>query len=119
MSPHVAQVVAALSDAHAVLEKALADRISLIAIKLLITVAREADNHGEEGPTVKKIFAAMPSSQRGVRLQFNRLISEGLLELRPGKLDKRTKVVRLSAAGEAMFSELAKKVSTHLGRPPR
>ena len=104
--------------ARVLFDRVLSDNLSLIAMDILLAVASyrpESDGADADAPTVKWVFAAMPRSRRGVRLQFNRLIENGLLQVEVSNGDRRSKRVRLSATSRVLFEQIAHVVGH--GRP--
>jgi DNA-binding MarR family transcriptional regulator len=106
-----------LLAARFVLDRALSSGTSLIALDILISVARvgcESNSWRDAGPTVKELLLGLSHSRRGVRLQLNRLIAAGFLELRQHHADRRRRIVTLADAGVAMFSDLGAAVAVAL-----
>jgi hypothetical protein len=107
-------VVSAVCNARQIFEEALKPNCTLIAIDLLLAVARTASfdrrartaSHNREAvraPTVKELFAQLPHSARGARIHFNRLVADGFLLVERGDDDRRTRLVRLSPRGEQLL----------------
>jgi DNA-binding MarR family transcriptional regulator len=101
-------VVSAVCTARQIFEEALKPHCTLIAIDLLMAVARAAsfDRRAKtprRTPTVKELFGQLPHSARGARIHFNRLVAEGFLLVERGDDDRRTRMVRLSPRGEQLL----------------
>lgn len=106
----ISHAASVLVDARALFDRALSDNLSLIAMDILLAVASyrpESDGVDADAPTVKWVFAAMPRSRRGVRLQFNRLIENSLLLVEASNGDRRSKRVRLSPSSIQLFEQIA------------
>ncbi len=117
------EVASALVSARAVFARVLSDNPSLIAMDILLAVANyrpgfDGIDQTGDAPSVKWVFAAMPRSSRGVRLQFNRLVEDGLLDVKESEGDRRYKRVILSPAGMQLFEEVARAVRVHLPSQP-
>ena len=115
----ISHAASVLVGARALFDRALFDNLSLIAMDILLAVASyrpESNGSDADGPTVKWVFAAMPRSRRGVRLQFNRLIENGLLVVEASNGDRRSKRVRLSPTSILLFEQIALIVGGE-GRP--
>ncbi|MCX7272241.1 MAG: hypothetical protein NTV19_03345 [Burkholderiales bacterium] len=117
--PKISRAASVLVGARALFDRALSDNLSLIAMDILLAVANyrpESNGTDADAPTVKWVFAAMPRSRRGVRLQFNRLIENGLLLVEASNGDRRSKRVRLSPTSLLLFEQIALIVEGE-GRP--
>jgi DNA-binding MarR family transcriptional regulator len=112
--------VAALLRVRILLEEALYPGCTLIAIDLLLAAARgsptDRRDRSQCGPTVKELFAQVGHSSRGIRMHFDRLLQAGLLVVEPGRADRRTKTVRLSARGEQLIKRIAHALQISLER---
>jgi DNA-binding MarR family transcriptional regulator len=62
------------------------------------------------------LFAQVGHSSRGIRMHFDRLLEAGLLVVEPGRSDRRTKTVRLSARGEQLIKRIAHTLQTSFER---
>lgn len=107
----VKTVVAAVIRVRQVFDEALGPDGTSIAIDLLLAAGRlspfDRRCRAPQGPTVKQLFAQIPHSSRGTRIHFNRLVADGLLIVEPGRDDRRTRLVRLSARGEQVLRKVA------------
>ena len=112
--------VAALIRVRILLEEALYPGCTLIAIDLLLAAARgsptDRRDRSQCGPTVKELFAQVGHSSRGIRMHFDRLLEAGLMVVEPGRFDRRTKTVRLSARGEQLIKRIAHALQTSVER---
>lgn len=112
--------VAALIRVRILLEEALYPGCTLIAIDLLLAAARgsptDRRDRSQCGPTVKELFSQVGHSSRGIRMHFDRLLEAGLLVVEPGRSDRRTKTVRLSARGEQLIKRIAHALQTSFER---
>ena len=107
---------------RSILDESLHPGCTLIAIDLLLAAAHScpADrrDRSHSGPTVKELFSQLSHSSRGVRMHFNRLVQAGLLLLEPGRDDRRTKTVRLSARGEHLIRRVTNALHAGFEREP-
>ena len=110
-------VYRALVRVRQVFDDALHPNTSLIAIDLLLeTAARQPGGRTANELTVKQLFAQLRHSDRAARIHFNRLVADGLLATEPGRGDRRTKLVRLTPAGESLLRRAASAFSQTLAR---
>jgi hypothetical protein len=114
-------VVSAVCTTRQIFEEALKPHCTLIAIDLLMAVARATsfDRRAKtprRAPTVKELFAQLPHSVRGARIHFNRLVAEGFLLVERGDDDRRTRMVRLSPRGEQLLRKACNSLLQSLER---
>jgi len=94
------------------LKKTLPIGTSLVALDILLAVA--AIGLRKERTTVKGLFAALPHSVMGIRQNFDRLIADGWIELRPVPYDARLKYVRPSRKLKAATEQLQQRAQKHI-----